>query len=58
MKLIRCKYSLLIYALTVMQLYFLTTCNTKSYKSKHQVGEIGFIGFYLDMDYLGVKKYN
>ena len=56
MKLIRCKYSLLIYALTVMQLYFLISCNTKSYKSKHQVGEIGFIGFYLDMDYLGVKS--
>ena len=56
MKLIRYKYSLLIYALIVIQVYFLTSCNTKSYNSKHQVGKIGFLGFYLDMDYLKVKS--
>jgi hypothetical protein len=39
-----------------MQVYFLTSCNTKSYNSKHQVEKIGFIGFYLDMDYLKVKS--
>jgi hypothetical protein len=39
-----------------MQVYFLTSCNTKSYNSKHQAGEIGFSGFYLDMDYLKVKS--
>ena len=56
MKLIRNKFSLLIYALIVMQIFFLTSCNTKSYNSKHQVGKIGFSGFYLDMDYLKVKS--
>ncbi len=56
MKLIRYKHSLLIYALIVMQVYFLTSCNTKSYNSKHQVEKIGFLGFYLDMDYLKVKS--
>jgi hypothetical protein len=55
MKLIRCKQSLLIYSLVVMQICFLTSCNTKSYNSKHQTGKIGFLGFYLDMDYLKVK---
>jgi hypothetical protein len=39
-----------------MQIYFLTSCNTKSYNSKHQVEKIGFLGFYLDMDYLKVKS--
>jgi hypothetical protein len=56
MKLIRNKYSLLISALIVMQIYFLTSCNTKSYNSKHKVEKIGFLGFYLDMDYLKVKS--
>jgi hypothetical protein len=56
MKLIHYKHSLLIYALIVMQIYFLTYCNTKSYNSKHQVEKIGFLGFYLDMDYLKVKS--
>src|ERR1035437_6871059 len=56
MKLIRYKHSLLIYALIAMQIYFLTSCNTKSYNSKHQVEKIGFLGFYLDMDYLKVKS--
>ena len=56
MKLIRYKYSLLIYALIIIQVYFLTSCNTKSYNSKHQVGKIGLLGFYLDMDYLKVKS--
>jgi len=39
-----------------MQVYFLTSCNTKSYNAKHQVAKIGFLGFYLDMDYLKVKN--
>jgi hypothetical protein len=39
-----------------MQIFLLTSCNTKSYNSKHQVGKIGFLGFYLDMDYLKVKS--
>jgi hypothetical protein len=39
-----------------MQIYFLTSCNTKSYNSEHQVGKIGFLGFYLQMDYLKVKN--
>ncbi|MGA2407452.1 MAG: hypothetical protein ABSF81_11980 [Bacteroidales bacterium] len=56
MKLIRYKRSSLIYVLIVMQIFLLTSCNTKSYNSKHQVGKIGFIGFYLDMDYLKVKS--
>jgi hypothetical protein len=56
MKLIRYKHRVLFYALIVMQVYFLTSCNTKSYNSKHQVGKIGFLGFYLDMDYLKVKS--
>jgi len=56
MKLLRYRYSLLIYALIVMQAYLLTSCNTKSYDSKNQTGKIGFLGFYLDMDYLKVKS--
>ncbi|HEX7493117.1 MAG TPA: hypothetical protein VF346_02775 [Bacteroidales bacterium] len=56
MKLIRYKDRSLIYVLTVMQLLLLTSCNTKSYNSKHQAGKIGFTGFYLDMDYLKVKN--
>jgi len=38
-----------------MQLYFLTSCNTKSYDSNKQFGETGFLGFDLDMDYSKVK---
>lgn len=56
MKLTRYKHSLLIYVLIVMQVCFLTSCNTKSYNSKHQVEKIGFLGLYLDMDYLKVKS--
>ena len=55
MKLIRNKYSFLICALIVMQVYFLTSCNTNSYDSKHLAGETGFLGFNLDMDYSKVK---
>jgi hypothetical protein len=50
------KNSLPIYALFVIQLYFLFSCNTESYNSKHQVTKIGFLGFYLDMDYLKVQN--
>jgi hypothetical protein len=39
-----------------MQMYFLTSCNSKSYNSEHQVEKIGFLGFYLQMDYLKVKN--
>jgi hypothetical protein len=56
MKLIRYKYSLLIYALIVMQAYFLTSCGTNSNDSKHQTGKTGFLGFDLDMDYSKVKS--
>jgi hypothetical protein len=56
MKLIRYKYSLLIYALIVMQAYFLTSCSTNSNDSKHQTGKTGFLGFDLDMDYSKVKS--
>jgi len=56
MKLIRHKCTLLIYALIIMQAFFLTACNTKPYNLKHQVGKIGFLGFYLDMDYAKVKS--
>jgi hypothetical protein len=56
MKLMLFKTNLLIYVLIVMQLYILTSCNTKSYNSKHEAGKIGFSGFYLDMDYLKVKN--
>jgi hypothetical protein len=37
-------------------MFFLTFCNTKSNHSEHQAGEIGFSGFYLDMDYLKVRS--
>ena len=50
------KNSLFIYALFVIQLYLLFSCNTGSYNSKHQVTKIGFLGFYLDMDYLKVQN--
>jgi hypothetical protein len=40
----------------VMQICFLTSCNTESYNSKNQVEKLGFLGFYLDMDYLKVKS--
>jgi hypothetical protein len=56
MKLIRYKYSLFVYTLIVIQVYFITSCNTKSYNAKHQVEKIGFLGFYLDMNYLKVKS--
>ena len=39
-----------------MQILLLSSCNTKSYNSKHQVEKIGFHGFYLDMDYLKVNS--
>jgi hypothetical protein len=50
------KNSLLIYALFVIKLYISSSCNTESYNSKHQVTKIGFLGFYLDMDYLKVQN--
>jgi hypothetical protein len=56
MKLIRLKQSLLIYSLIAMQICCLTSCNTKSYNSKHKIQKIGILGFYLDMDYLKVKR--
>jgi hypothetical protein len=56
MKLRRLKYCLLIYSQIVIQIYFLTSCNTRSYNSKHETGKIGFLGFYLDMDYIKVKS--
>jgi len=56
MKSIRYKHRLIIYAMIFMQVYFLTSCNTESYHSKNQVQKIGFLGFYLDMDYLKVKS--
>ena len=56
MKLIRYRYSLLVYVLIIMQAYLLTSCNTKSYDSKNQVGKTGFLGFDLDMNYSKVKS--
>jgi hypothetical protein len=56
MKLIHYKHSFLIYGLLCIHLYFLISCNTRSYNSKHNVSEIGFLGFYLDMDYIKVKS--
>jgi len=56
MKLIPYKQSLLVYALIVLQLYLITSCNTKQYDSNHKDGKIGFLGFYLDMDYSKVKR--
>jgi hypothetical protein len=55
MKLIRYRYSLLIYILIVMQAFFITSCNTKSPDSDKQSGKTGFLGFDLDMDYSKVK---
>lgn len=55
MKFIQFKYTLIIYSLIVI-VFFLTSCSTKSNNSKHQVDKIGFIGFYLDMDYLKVNS--
>jgi len=55
MKFIHYKYTLLIYALNVI-VFSLTSCSTKSHNSKNQVDKIGFLGFYLDMDYLKVKS--
>ncbi len=52
MKLIRYNYTLLVFALFII----FTSCNTNSYNSKHQVRKIGFLAFYLDMDYLKVKS--
>jgi hypothetical protein len=52
MKLIRYNYALLVLVMVII----LTSCNTKSYNSNHQAGKIGFLGFYLDMDYLKVKN--
>lgn len=55
MKIIRYKYPPLIYVLIVIQVFFLTSCTTRSNNSKYQVGKTGFLGFYLDMDYAKVK---
>jgi hypothetical protein len=56
MKLICYKHGLFIYSLIVIQIFYLSSCNTKSYNSKHQSDKIGFLGFYLDMDYTKVKS--
>jgi hypothetical protein len=56
MKLICFKYRLLFYSLFILQLCWLTSCNTKSTNSKQQTEKIGTLGFYLDMDYLKVKS--
>ena len=56
MELIHYKQSFLVFALIVMQVFFSTSCNTKSYKSDHQDEKIGFLGFYLGMDYSKVKS--
>ncbi len=56
MKSIRFRHSFLVYFLIVIQVYFSTSCNTKSYNSKYQGEKIGILGFYLDMDYLKVKN--
>jgi len=55
MKLIRYRYTLLIYSLNVI-VFLLTSCSTKSDNSRHQADRIGFLGFYLDMDYSHVKN--
>ena len=55
MKLIRYRYTLLIYSLNVI-VFLLTSCSTKSDSSRHQADRIGFLGFYLDMDYSHVKN--
>lgn len=56
MKLIRYKHSLLVFAQIVIQVCLLTSCNTESYNSKPQSGKVGFLGFYLDMNYLKEKS--
>jgi hypothetical protein len=56
MKLFKPNPSLLIYALIIIKACLLTSCNTDSNNSKNQVEKIGFLGFYLDMDYLKVKS--
>jgi hypothetical protein len=56
MKLSHLKYNILTYSQILIQICFLTSCNTKSYNSKHQIEKIGILGFYLDMDYLKVKS--
>ena len=56
MKFIRLKQSLFIFSQIAIQICFLTSCNTKSYNSKHQIGKIGILGFYLDMDYIKVES--
>jgi hypothetical protein len=39
-----------------MQAFILTSCSTKSNNSNDQAGKVGFLGFYLDMDYLKVRS--
>ena len=56
MEAIRHKQSLLVFALIVIQIYFLTSCNTKSYYSNNQVEKTGYLGFYLGMDYSKVRN--
>jgi len=56
MKIVRLKFNLLIYSQILIQICFLTSCNTKSYNSKLQIEKTGILGFYLDMDYLKVKS--
>ncbi len=53
MKLIRYKHGLIIFPLIVLQIISLSSCNTKSY---NQSDKIGFLGFYLDMEYTKVKS--
>ena len=55
MKLTFYKHTLLIFALIVMQIFLLASCSTKSQRLKDKAGEIGILGFYLDMDYAKVK---
>jgi len=56
MKIICYKHCHFIYTLIVLQIIFLSSCNTKSYNSEHQSGKFGLLGFYLDMDYTKVKS--
>jgi hypothetical protein len=51
MRLIRYINNFLIHTLIIVQIVFLTSCN-----SKHQTGNIGFLGFNLDMEYLKAKS--
>ena len=55
MRLICYKQGLFICPLIFMQIFILSSCNTKSYNSK-QSEKIGYFGFYLDMDYTKVKS--